>query len=46
MELPRPQAVAKHHWYDGTFFDLFIAPNQDPVFQAVKALINPGSTVL
>jgi SAM-dependent methyltransferase len=42
-EIPR---VSKDHWYDGTFFDLFIAPNQDPVFAAIKELIPHGSAVL
>ena len=36
----------KEHWYDGAFFDLCIAPNQDPVFAAIRAGIPPGSTVL
>ena len=36
----------KEHWYDGAFFDLCIAPNQDAVFAAIRAGIPPGSTVL
>lgn len=36
----------KDHWYDGTFFDVFIAPNQDSIFDAVRELITPGSAVL
>lgn len=36
----------KNHWYDGWFYDKFIAPNQDKAFSAVKELIDKGSTVL
>lgn len=39
----------KHHtggWYDGKFYDIFIAPNQDKAFAAVKSLIESGSSVL
>jgi SAM-dependent methyltransferase len=46
MNSERPADSAKNHWYDGTFFDLCVAPNQDPVFAAVRAVIEPGSTVL
>ncbi len=46
METSRVPTAVRDHWYDGTFFDLCIAPNQDPVFSAVKAVIDPGSTVL
>jgi hypothetical protein len=31
----------KYHWYDGAFFDIFIAPNQDKLFGQIKNLINP-----
>ncbi len=36
----------KNHWYDGWFFDRFIAPNQDRAFAQVKDLVEPGSTLL
>ena len=36
----------KNHWYDGTFYDKFIAPNQDKSFQIVKSLINEDSKVI
>lgn len=34
------------HWYDGLFYDLFIAPHQDNVFAEVKEIVTEGSTVL
>jgi SAM-dependent methyltransferase len=34
------------HWYDGLFYDLFIAPHQDKVFAQVKEILTEGSTVL
>lgn len=34
------------HWYDGRFYDKFIAPNQDEAFRIVRELIPAGSTVL
>lgn len=36
----------KNHWYDGLFYDLFIAPNQDKMFSKIRELINPDSTIL
>ncbi len=36
----------KNHWYDGKFFDLFIAPNQDRAFSIVRELVMDGSSVL
>ncbi len=36
----------KNHWYDGYFYDLLIAPNQDSAFAHVRNLIAPGSTLL
>jgi SAM-dependent methyltransferase len=39
-----PENVA--HWYDGFFYDLFIAPHQDKVFMQIKEILNEGSTVL
>ena len=35
-----------HHWYDGWFYDFFIAPNQDKAFGLVKDLIDNDSTLL
>ncbi len=36
----------KNHWYDGLFYDKFIAPNQDHAFRIVKSLIKENSSVL
>jgi SAM-dependent methyltransferase len=36
----------KNHWYDGLFYDLLIAPNQDRAFVHVRDLIADGSTLL
>lgn len=36
----------KNHWYDGKFYDKFIAPNQDKAFGIVKSLIVKDSKVL
>ncbi len=36
----------KNHWYDGRFYDKFIAPNQDKTFSVIKSLIEEGSKVL
>lgn len=34
------------HWYDGWFYDYFIAPNQDKAFKKVEAMIPDGASVL
>ncbi|MCI0473018.1 MAG: class I SAM-dependent methyltransferase [Ignavibacteria bacterium] len=39
-------AENKNHWYDGLFYDKFIAPNQDNAFGKVKNLIRENSSVL
>ncbi|NWF90846.1 MAG: class I SAM-dependent methyltransferase [Ignavibacteriaceae bacterium] len=36
----------KNHWYDGWFYDTFIAPNQDRLFSEIKNLIKPNSRIL
>jgi len=36
----------KIHWYDGLFYDLFIAPNQDKLFGLIKKIIEPGTSVI
>jgi len=36
----------KNHWYDGRFYDFFIAPNQDRLFEQIKNHIEPNSTVI
>lgn len=36
----------KDHWYDGMFYDIVIAPNQDKSFSLVKNIIEPNSTLL
>jgi len=34
------------HWYDGRFYDYFIAPNQNRAFKKIKEIIPEGSSVL
>lgn len=36
----------KNHWYDGWFYDKFIAPNQDRLFSEIKKIIEPNSKVI
>jgi SAM-dependent methyltransferase len=36
----------KSHWYDGWFYDQWIAPNQDQLFGQIEGLIQPRSTVI
>ena len=36
----------KNHWYDGWFYDTFVAPNQDRAFRVVKSLIAREASVL
>lgn len=36
----------KNHWYDGWFYDVFIAPNQDRLFSLIKNLIEQNTIVL
>lgn len=36
----------KNHWYDGWFYDIFIAPNQERLFSKIKDIIEPGSKVI
>ncbi len=36
----------KNHWYDGIFYDVVIAPNQDKSFSHVKNIIEPNSTLI
>jgi SAM-dependent methyltransferase len=36
----------KNHWYDGWFYDKFIAPNQDRLFGEIKKIIEPNSNVI
>jgi SAM-dependent methyltransferase len=36
----------KDHWYDGWFYDRFIAPNQKKLFGQVQSLIDPQSNIL
>jgi 2-polyprenyl-3-methyl-5-hydroxy-6-metoxy-1,4-benzoquinol methylase len=35
-----------NHWYDGWFYDFFIAPNQDKAFEKIKNFISESSSVL
>ena len=39
-------SLDKKHWYDGIFYDKFIAPNQDKLFAQIKNLIEPQSKVI
>lgn len=34
------------HWYDGWFYDNFLAPNQDKAYKIIKNFIDDDSTVL
>ena len=36
----------KDHWYDGWFYDTFIAPNQDQLFRQIKNLIEPNTRII
>jgi demethylmenaquinone methyltransferase/2-methoxy-6-polyprenyl-1,4-benzoquinol methylase len=36
----------KNHWYDGIFYEKFIAPNQDKMFTEIKSLMSPDSTII
>jgi len=36
----------KDHWYDGWFYDILIAPNQDKLFGQIKNLVGPQSTII
>jgi tRNA/tmRNA/rRNA uracil-C5-methylase (TrmA/RlmC/RlmD family) len=36
----------KDHWYDGLFYDKFIAPHQDASFDMLKDIIEDNSTLL
>jgi len=36
----------KNHWYDGIFYDKFIAPNQDKLFAQIKNLVEPDSKII
>lgn len=36
----------KNHWYDGWFYDKFIAPNQDQLFGQIKNLVDADSIII
>ena len=36
----------KFHWYDGWFYDRFIAPNQDGTFRIMQGMMDKDSTVV
>lgn len=38
--------INKSHWYDGWFYDNFIAPNQDRLFKIIEEIIVPNSSVI
>lgn len=38
--------VNKYHWYDGAFYDRFIAPNQRELFSQIIKMIEPESDII
>lgn len=36
----------KNHWYDGKFYDLFIAPNQDKAFKELRKIVKIDSSLI
>jgi len=38
--------VNKYHWYDGGFYDRFIAPNQRELFKQIIELIEPQANII
>lgn len=36
----------KDHWYDGWFYDKFIAPNQDRLFRQISNLVKADSSII
>jgi SAM-dependent methyltransferase len=38
--------INKNHWYDGWFYDLVIAPNQDELFAEIKNIIPSQSEII
>ena len=44
--MQNPTAVNKYHWYDGGFYDRFIAPNQRALFSQIIKLIEPDSDII
>ena len=36
----------KNHWYDGWFYDILIAPNQDQLFGQIKNLVDAQSKII
>lgn len=36
----------KNHWYDGLFYDYFIAPNQDAAYRIIKNIIESDSSII
>jgi SAM-dependent methyltransferase len=39
-------AEDKKHWYDGWFYDIIIAPNQDKLFRQIKSIIEPNKNII
>lgn len=37
---------SKSHWYDGLFYEKFIAPNQDRLFAQIRKIIEPDSDII
>jgi len=35
-----------NHWYDGWFYDIFVAPSQDIMFAEIKQFIEPASRII
>ena len=40
------QILNKQHWYDGSFYDKIIAPNQKDLFGQIINLVNSDSSIL
>ena len=38
--------INKNHWYDGWFYDKFIAPNQDRLFESIKNLTDSNLKII
>jgi len=38
--------INKFHWYDGGFYDRFIAPNQKALFKQIIELIEPNKNII
>lgn len=44
--MPDKSILSKYHWYDGGFYDTFIAPNQKELFAQIIELIEPKASIM